>query len=135
MGNKVSDSRTLEAIAGAQKRPHPITTLLDLDILTDDTIPADTILKRGHSDCGTHVLFPHIDRRRQRSVAQLRNMSPYGEVWLSQEMISTLQTIGEWRVFIVNGSIIQTVHTHKLPGAMGQWVGHQVMSFWTLNEI
>lgn len=134
MGKKVSDSKMLAIIAKESNRPHPSTSVLDLATLTDVTMPDDTVLKRGNSDCGTHVLFPSNRTRRRRCVADLQAMSPFGELWLSQEFIPTLQTIGEWRVFIVNGSIIHTIHTCKVDDGVG-WAARQVMSFWSLNEI
>jgi hypothetical protein len=134
LGKKAPESGMLATIAQQLQRPHPMTSVLDLDQLTDDTVPVDTVLKRGNSDCGHHVLFPSEGRRRKVSVANLRRMSPFGEVWLSQEFVPTLQSVGEWRVFVINGNIIHTIHTSKVDVAQG-WGAQQVMSFWSLKEI
>jgi hypothetical protein len=134
LGKKFAENAMLALIARESGRPHPTTEVLALNSLTDDMLPSDTVLKRGHSDCGTHVLFPTKRARRRRSVAELKEMSPFGEVWLSQELVPTLQTIGEWRVFLVHGNIIHTVHTYKA-NVEGGWVASQVMSFWSLKEI
>ena len=82
MGKKVADSMMLGLIADESGRPHPSTNILTLNTLTKDGIPSDTVLKRGNSDCGTHVLFPSCCSHWTRSVTDLKGMSPYGEVWL-----------------------------------------------------
>lgn len=40
-----------------------------------------------------------------------------------QEYVPTLQTVGEWQTFIVNGSVIHTIHTYKTPDSRDRCTG------------
>lgn len=131
-GSKDPDCASLDWICDQMDNClRPKTTYLKSDFTTAD-IEDNTVLKRPHSDCGHHVIFP--DERRKRNDVYMRQNSPSGERWLMQEYVPTLQTVGEWRTFIVNGCIIHTVHTFKNLST-GKWIAKQVNSFWTLQEM
>lgn len=68
------------------------------------------VLKRTHSDMGRHVILPEDDLNR-RNWEYLLNMEVPGCLWLGQSHIPTLAKLGEWRVFLVAGQIVYTVHT------------------------
>lgn len=111
-------------------------------------IPADTVLKRSHSECGEQVLMPEqsavgsggaVDRIR-KNLNATRTWSKLNarthstdQKWASQEYIETLITIGEWRFFLVGGHVENIVHTIK--GKDGLWIGRRVSSFLSFHEL
>ncbi|KIK78106.1 hypothetical protein PAXRUDRAFT_28688 [Paxillus rubicundulus Ve08.2h10] len=96
-----------------------------------DLVPENAVLKRSHSDSSTHVIMPSETRKREWSY--LMAQAPGGEFWMAQDYMPYLATFGEWRVFIIGGTIIQVVHTHR--GCNGHWHGVQVSSYWSLEEL
>src|ERR1700683_4854973 len=71
------------------------------------------VLKRTHHDMGQHVLLPNDPRC---DWDFLKNNMEVPECnWFAQSYISTLITLEEWRVLIVGGQIVYTVHTVKDP--------------------
>lgn len=100
-------------------------------LITDAPIPQDTVLKRSHSDSSTHVVMPTDHKKRNWSY--LKSASPSGEIWMSQQYIPLLQKYGEWRAFIVGGSLIHVVHTYR--HGRGRWIGTQVAGYWSLEEL
>ena len=132
-GRKDPDVALLDVIANEFHTLRPTTTTINLQgVVNDDMIALETVLKRSNSDCGQHVILP--EARRNRKVDHLRTLSLYGEQWLMQEYVTTLHTVGEWRTFIVNGSVIHTVHTYRHPDT-GAWVAKQASSFWSLKQL
>ena len=131
VGWKEPDALFLGIFSKQNRRMHPRTHALNLETLT--CIPGGMVLKRSNSDCSTHVILPEDTCR--LTVDDLKRHSPHGELWLAQEYVPTLRMIGEWRVFIVNGTIIQTVHTYRNANSQGRWIAKQATSFWTLEEI
>lgn len=97
----------------------------------DDTIPPFAVLKRSHSDSSTHVIMPSDTKKRNWN--HLKSEAPAGEIWLAQEYMPTLFSLGEWRVFVVGGAMIQVVHTHR--NRNGSWSGTMVQSYWSLEEL
>ncbi|KAG6373961.1 hypothetical protein JVT61DRAFT_6126 [Boletus reticuloceps] len=129
-GRKDPDSISLQWIADQSNSLHPTTELL-VDI-PNAIIRQGTVLKRSHSDCSHHVILPQ--ERRKRTTDNLKGLSPVGECWLQQEYIATLKDVGEWRTFLVNGTVVHTVHTYRLSSAEA-WQGRHVTSFWSLDEL
>lgn len=132
VGWKDPDCVLLDLIARRLNGLRPATIPLQPQDIDSSSIIPDTVLKRSNSDCGHHVIFP--DERRKRNVEHLRELSPYGEKWLMQEYVPTLRTVGEWRVFIVNGAVIQTVHTY-MHSDTKRWEATLATTFWSLDEI
>ena len=132
MGKKSPDAIILGIIANRLGNLHPHTVVLDVRKMEGNSIPKNTVLKRSNSDCGHHVIFPND--RRKRMLSNLQENSVDGETWISQEFVPTLQTVGDWRVFVVNGRILHVVHTYKSE-ENGAWVGNEAISFWSLEEI
>lgn len=124
-GRKEPDAGTLAVIAHRLQRPHPASTSVE-----DKPIQENTVLKRANSDAGLHVILPH--QRRDRNLENLKALSPNGERWLMQEYVETLITVGEWRVFVVNGHPIHTAHTFKTESG---WRAEPATSFWSLRDI
>ncbi|KAI5986610.1 hypothetical protein EDD15DRAFT_2373049 [Pisolithus albus] len=105
----------------------PVTTRLN----TGDTIPQGTVLKRSQSDCSAHVIMP--DAARMRTWSYLMSQAPAGEIWMAQQHVPFLAKLGEWRVYIVGGKIVQVVHTYRTGN--GSWHGRQVQGYWSLDEL
>ncbi|KAI6096125.1 hypothetical protein F5141DRAFT_1221064 [Pisolithus sp. B1] len=102
-------------------------------ILSDGAkIPENTVLKRANSDCGKHVILPTAAPK-YRMWRYLKSCINDEEIWMSQEYVETLTTLGEWRAFIIGGRIISMVHTHKRSD--GMWSGTPTESFMTCEEI
>ncbi|KAI6042295.1 hypothetical protein EDC04DRAFT_2601082 [Pisolithus marmoratus] len=55
------------------------------------------------------------------------------EIWMSQEYVDTLATIGEWRAFIIGGKILLVIHMQKKSD--GTWIGTPIELFMTGMEI
>jgi glutathione synthase/RimK-type ligase-like ATP-grasp enzyme len=90
-------------------------------LVDGETISDRVVLKRTHSDMGQHVLLPR-DKQDRRNWDYLRLSTDVpGCFWLAQTYINTLATLGEWRVFLIAGQIVYTVHT----------VYNQVKETWT----
>lgn len=129
-GLKHPDCAALSFIAMQMKTLRPNTVRI-LDV-RNYNIEKETVLKRSHSDCGQHVILP--GDRRKRTEDYLKEHSAYGEVWLQQEYVDPLKSVGEWRAFIVNGQLIHTVHTFR-DDLTGRWQGTQAKTIWSLEEI
>jgi hypothetical protein len=72
-------------------------------------LPEGIVIKRTHSDAGRHVLLPENDHRSWEYLNA--NSEIPGCRWFGQTYVETLHRVGEWRVFIVGGRIVYTVHT------------------------
>jgi hypothetical protein len=118
----------LDIIASQNSFLRPTTKFLKFG----DDIPKSTVVKRSHSDCGEHVLMPEDDGRNWHSFSQYPKIP--GSVWFAQSHISTLRKHGEWRVIIIGGQPVYTVHT-KYNEAKSTWSWEVVDSFYSLEEI
>ncbi|KAI6025432.1 hypothetical protein EDC04DRAFT_2606310 [Pisolithus marmoratus] len=102
-------------------------------VLKDGTaIEESTVLKRSNSDCGKYVILPTAAAK-YRTWKYLKSCINNKEIWMSQEYVDTLATIGEWRTFIIGGKILSVVHTQKKSD--GKWIGTPTESFLTGTEI
>jgi hypothetical protein len=71
--------------------------------------PSSIILKRTHSDTSHHVLLPGDSRH---TCDYMRaNCEVPGSKWFGQTYVEPLVKLGEWRVHMVGGQVIYTVHT------------------------
>ncbi|KAF8814110.1 hypothetical protein BYT27DRAFT_7250351 [Phlegmacium glaucopus] len=109
MANKVSLIKHLDWIAGKLGSPRPKTVVLT----KGGPIPANTVLKRTHSDGELHVQIPG---QHERTWNQLDD-GPDGALWFSQEYVALLREVGEWRVVMAGGKIIYIVHTASNGGS------------------
>ena len=82
-----------------------------------DAAAEKTVLKRGRS-CGAAdvIITDRSDREKLRCIvpgkAEDRTTVPGGPLWLHQEYIETLQTLGEFRVFIRSQSPSGAIYSH-----------------------
>lgn len=129
-GNKWATISHLQMIAKKTGRYAPVTTLLH----EGHEIPPGVVLKRSHSDCGTHVILPNSNTR-HRTWKYLNTVTSKDTFWMAQEYVPSLPKIGEWRVFVVGGKVIAVMHSCKRAGSNGEWKGEQTDAFLTLDEI
>lgn len=94
----------------------PATRVLTLG----EDIPPSTVLKRSHSNCGTHIVLPAAGAC-NRTWDHLNAQISEDTVWMAQEYVQSLDEIGEWRVLIVGGGIVAVMHTYKKSN--GGWHG------------
>ena len=129
MGTKTTLIENLDFVAATKtKSKRPTTRPLNLQ----HAIPHAIVIKRTHSDCGQHVLFPGDELR---NVEYLQSqMDIPGSMWFGQSYISTLREFGEWRVFIIGGRIIEIIHT-KIHEETGLWKWQRAIRFWSLEEL
>ena len=118
----------LQIIAQNTRRYTPRAALL----VPGEVIPPDAVLKRSHSECGTHVLLPSA-KPELRTWEHLTSNATDGTFWMMQEYVPSLEWLGEWRVLVVGGKIIAVMHTIKLRN--GEWVGRPVHAFRSLEEV
>jgi hypothetical protein len=119
----------LRVIATMRNGYAPATTLLE----EGQEIPENCVLKRSHSDRGSHVILPSTDLS-LRTWDYLKSHIYSDEIWMKQEYVRSLQELGEWRAFIIGGRIISVVHTVKSKTET-TWNYCHVGSFLTLDEI
>ena len=128
--NKWQTSRHLQLLAKDFSRYAPATRLLR----PGDEIHKTDVLKRSHSDCGLHVIFPSAPSSHRTWDYLNSKINPgTDEFWMAQEFVPSLACIGEWRVFIVGGTIISVMHTFKQGN--GKWLGTAVEKYMTMEEI
>ncbi|KAF8815619.1 hypothetical protein BYT27DRAFT_7213050 [Phlegmacium glaucopus] len=89
--------------------PRPKTVVL----MKGGPIPANTVLKRTHSDGELHVQIPG---QHERTWNQLDD-GPDGALWFSQEYVALLREVGEWRVVMAGVKIVYIVHTASNGGS------------------
>lgn len=128
VGSKLTLINHLDMVAGrSTKTARPNTRLL----LPDDRIPKQIVLKRTHSDSGEHVIFPGDNNRNWEHLRSQSNI-PNCQ-WFGQTFISTLRTLGEWRVFFVGGRIIYVIHS-VYNERKGSWKWERVHDYYSLDE-
>jgi hypothetical protein len=128
IGSKRQLIRHLDFTASKTSSLRPRTVILK----DGDLIPNDAVIKRSHSDCGHHVLLVNDDGRNWESLNQHPKIP--GAVWMAQAYVPTLRSLGEWRVFIVGGRAIYTVHT-KYNEEKKTWTWEPVDDFYALEEL
>jgi hypothetical protein len=90
------------------------------------------VMKRSHSDSGVHVVMSNSSNYNWDYFNNSTEVP--GCRWILQLYCHTLFTYGEWRVFIVGGSIFHVVHT-IYNKAKRTWSGKEVNSWYTLDEL
>lgn len=135
----------LDEIATAHGWKRPQTRVIH----DGEPIPINGVLKRSHSDCGSHVLLPVESvphdaadaAQRKKKLAAARTWDRIKELttsidqsWMCQDYIPTLLKLGEWRFFLMGEQIINVVHTVKNTHN-DFWTGESVASFYTKSEI
>jgi hypothetical protein len=88
--------KRLDLISVKMETQRPKTSLLQ----RGDPIPQDKVLKRSHSDCGSHVLFPNLTC--EIGWDFLEEGLP-GSLWMAQEFVPHLCDLGEWRFVLWEG--------------------------------
>lgn len=129
IGSKLQSIQNLDIIASRQTNStRPVTR----EMAVHDRIPDDIVLKRTHSDSGIHVLLPGDPNR------TWEYMRAHSEIprcrWFGQTYVETLHRLGEWRVFLVGGRIIYTVHTFQ-NSARETWKWDMVREYYSLQEL
>ncbi|KAI6017507.1 hypothetical protein EDC04DRAFT_2902507 [Pisolithus marmoratus] len=102
-------------------------------MLKDGTaIKESTILKRSNSDCSKHIIPPMVAAK-YWTWKYLESCINDKEIWMLQEYVDTLPTIGEWRAFIIGGTILLVIHMQKQSN--GKWFRTPIELFLTGTEI
>ena len=125
---KITTIGNLDTIAQVQRGRRPATIVLS----EGDEIVPGTMLKRSHGDCGKQVVMPSNTVRRNWTYLSSQLSEPHHR-WMMQEYVPALETVGEWRVFVVGGRPMHVVHTRRLKS--GKWMGRRVENFCMLQEI
>ena len=110
----------------------PKTRLLhDGEMLSDKMV-----MKRTHSDAGEHVLIPHDkNTQEKRNWEYLRSqLNIPRSQWMGQTYVELLAKRGEWRVFVIGGQIVYTVHTIRNPEKR-TWAWDVVRTYYSLDEL
>jgi hypothetical protein len=97
-----------------------------------DTLPDHIVLKRTHSDTSHHVLLPG-NPNRNWTYMQAHSEVP-GCQWFGQTYCEALVKLGEWRVFLVGGRHVYTVHTNYKKSSLS-WSYDVATRFYTLEEL
>ncbi|KAJ7571897.1 hypothetical protein C8J56DRAFT_1070777 [Mycena floridula] len=107
----------LDYVAVQRQERRPVTTALDLpsspsqswiESWNSGSLYPNVVLKRGFSDCGNCVVLPSNRKKKLPKWDQVRPMRQY---WFSQELVSNLLELGEYRVFCLDGTPRGVVHT------------------------
>jgi hypothetical protein len=97
-----------------------------------DRLRLDAVMKRTHSDSGQHVILSNTPLYNWEYFSN--NMAIPGCQWIAQKYCHTLLNYGEWRVFILGGSIFHVVHT-IYNKSRRTWTGQEATSWYTLDEL
>jgi len=123
-------SKSLDLIAQERtKTARPKTRLL----VDGERIVNATVLKRTHSDAGEHVVVPSDVYRRNWDYLRSQLDVPCSR-WMVQSFVEPLAKLGEWRVFLVGGEVVYTVHTLKNQDR-NTWSWDIVHTYYTLEEL
>ena len=129
LGSKWQLIENLDIIAHLEGCTRPKSRLLEVG----SRIPKDVVLKRTHSESGNHIVLPQ-DERHKRTWEYMNSHSEVPRCkWFAQTYVPLLKDLGEWRVIVVGGNPIYTVHTQ--PSSGGTWKRRVVTSFWPLDAL
>ena len=129
LGSKWQLIENLDIIAHLSGSTRPKSRLLQ----PGHPIPKLAVLKRTHSESGNHVIFPQGNNgKRTWTYIESHSEIPRSK-WFCQTFLPLLKDLGEWRVVIVGGHPIYTVHTQ--PGSGGTWKRQVASSFWPHNSL
>lgn len=127
LSNKVNLMKRLDYISEAMETGRPKTTKLR----SNKPLPEGTVIKRTHSDCGTHVFIPGED---ESMTWDDLDQGPPGSSWMSQDYAVHLRNLGEWRAIVVDGKLLYVVHT-VYNRSKGIWKWKKVDRYCSLDEI
>jgi len=127
IGSKQQLIRHLDVIAVKMSSLRPQSKVLK----EGDSIPKDAVIKRTHSDCGVHILMPDEAGREWDDLRDDSNVP--GSVWIAQAYVPTLRKLGEWKVILIGGRPVYTVHA-KYNEGKATWSWEPVDSFYSLEE-
>jgi hypothetical protein len=128
LGSKQRLIHHLDVIAGQTSSLRPQSKILK----DGDPIPKDAVIKRTHSDCGDHVIMPtDLGDRNWDNLND--NLHIPGSVWIAQALVPTLRKLGEWKVILIGGQPLYTVHA-KYNDVKATWCWEPVDSFYSLDE-
>ena len=103
-------------------------------LLTDgEPILNVMVLKRTHSDAREHVILPS-DIDKCNWVYLRSQLDVPGSQWMAQSFVEPLMRLGEWRVFLIGGKPVYTVHTLKNRD-QNTWSWDMVCTYYTLEEL
>jgi glutathione synthase/RimK-type ligase-like ATP-grasp enzyme len=91
------------------------------------------VLKRTHSDAGEHVIIPSDTRRHNWEYLRSQLDVPNSR-WMAQSFVEQLVRLGEWRVFVIGGKVVYTVHTLKNL-ERNTWSWDRAHTYYTLEEL
>ena len=91
------------------------------------------VLKRTHSDAGEHVIIPSDVYKRNWDYLR-GQLDVRGSQWMVQSFVEHLPKLGEWRVFLVGGKVVYTVHTLKNQDRK-TWYWDVAHTYYTLEEL
>ena len=91
------------------------------------------VLKRTYSDAGEHVIVPSDTHRHNWDYLRSQLGVP-GLQWMAQSFVEQLVRLGEWRVFLIGGNVVYTVHTLK-KWEWNTWFWDMTHTYYTLEEL
>ena len=94
------------------------------------------VIKRTHSDAGEHVLILHDKNNQEKHNWDYLHSQlniPRSQ-WMGQTYVELLEKRGEWRVFVIGGQIVYTVHTLHNPGKR-TWAWDVVQTYYSLDKL
>jgi len=91
------------------------------------------VLKRTHSDAGEHVIVLSDTLRRNWDYLCAQLDVPDSR-WMAQSFVEQLVRLGEWRVFLIGGKVVYTVHTLK-NWEWNTWSWDMAHTYYTLEEL
>ncbi|KIM90474.1 hypothetical protein PILCRDRAFT_84468 [Piloderma croceum F 1598] len=125
--------QSLDLIAGTRTlSSRPRTWLL----CNGQPINNKTVLKRTHSNAAEHVLLLN-DKTMQPKWDWgylCSQMDIPGCQWMAQMYVETLEKRGKWRVFVIGGQIVYTVHTLR-NHEKKTWLWDVVRTYYSLEEL
>jgi hypothetical protein len=94
------------------------------------------VIKRTHSDAGEHVLILHDKNNQEKHNWDYLHsqLNILRSQWMGQTYVELLEKRGEWRVFMIGGQIVYTVHTLHNPGKR-TWAWDVVQTYNSLDEL
>ena len=91
------------------------------------------VLKRTHSNTGEHVIVASDTHRCNWDYLRCQLGVP-GSQWMAQSFVELLVRLGEWRVFLIGGRVVYTVHTLK-NWEHNTWSWDMTHTFYMLEEL
>ena len=113
------------------RTPRPRTTPLT----SRDQINSAVVIKREASECCLHRHFGSDNENKRESLWKTIQKGKNSFRWLVQDMVPTLLTIGEIRVYVVGGRVSHAIHTIQDKGNWLVTLAHRMPSISTLVQV